>query len=54
MNPRQAILGYSCGHFESISGMEWISPKSSINLVSKQGGFLNLSNYTDGNYGLEF
>ena len=30
MNPRQAILGYSCGHFEQISGIEWIQPRSSM------------------------
>ena len=24
MNPRQAILGFSCGHFEAISGLQWV------------------------------
>ena len=46
MNPRQAILGYSCGHFEAISGMQWVSPKSSLDLVSRPGGFSNLNNQT--------
>lgn len=27
-NPRQAILGYSCGHFESISGLQWMSQRN--------------------------
>lgn len=27
-NPRQAILGYSCGHFESISGLQWMHQRS--------------------------
>ena len=44
MNPRQAILGYSCGHFEAISGMQWVPPRSSIDLVSRPGGFSNLNN----------
>ena len=44
MNPRQAILGYSCGHFEAISGMQWVPPRSSLDLVSRPGGFANLNN----------
>jgi len=28
MNPRQAILGYTSGHFENVSGLQWIQPKS--------------------------
>ena len=28
MNPRQAILGYSCGHFECISGLQWMKTTS--------------------------
>ena len=44
MNPRQAILGYSCGHFENISGMQWVPPRSSLDLVSRPGGFANLTN----------
>jgi len=44
MNPKQAILGYSCGHFESISAMQWIAPKSSLDMVSRAGGFSNLPN----------
>ena len=43
MNPRQAILGFSCGHFEAISGLQWIQPRSSIDLVSRPGGFTNLN-----------
>ena len=46
MNPRQAILGYSCGHFEAISGMQWVAPRSSLDLVSRPGGFSNLNNQT--------
>ena len=44
MNPKQAILGYSCGHFEYISDLQWIAPKSPFDMVSRAGGFNNLPN----------
>lgn len=44
MNPKQAVLGYSCGHFEYVSDMQWIAPKSSLDMVSRAGGFMNLPN----------
>ena len=53
MNPKQAILGYSSGHFEQISGMQWIAPKSSFDVVSRAGGFSNLPN-TLSPYGQDF
>lgn len=38
---RRAIIGYSCGHFETISGMQWLEPKSSLDQFSRAGGLFN-------------
>ena len=38
-SPSQAIMGHSFGHFQRVSGMQWIT-KSSIN---KKGGEANQS-----------
>lgn len=39
---RRAICGYSCGHFETVSGMQWLELKSSLDVVSRPGGYFNL------------
>jgi hypothetical protein len=43
---RRAIIGYSCGHFETISGMQWLAPKSSLDQFSRMGGLFNQERMT--------